>query len=109
MLRAEPRPPENLRMRLDDRTLCTLARGCGLLGAGGGGDTFVPLTMASRAVAEHGPVDVVDACDLPRDGLVMPCGLLGAPVVAAERVLSGDEGRELRAAFQARFGEAVVA
>jgi DUF917 family protein len=96
-------------MRLDDRTLRNLARGCGLLGAGGGGDTFVPLTMARRAVAEHGPVDVVDAGDLPPDGLVMPCGLLGSPVVAAERIPSGDEGRELQAAVQARFGDAVVA
>ena len=96
-------------MRLDDGTLRDLARGCGLLGAGGGGDTFVPLTMARRAVAEHGPVDVVDAGDLPPDGLVMPCGLLGSPVVAEERLLSGDEGRELRAAVEARFGAAVVA
>jgi DUF917 family protein len=96
-------------MRLDDRTLCSLARGCGLLGAGGGGDTFVPLTMARRAVAEHGPIDVVDPGDLPPDGLVMPCGLLGSPVVAAERIPSGDEGRELRAAVQARFSDAVVA
>ena len=96
-------------MRLDDRTLRDLARGCGLLGAGGGGDTSVPLTMARRAVAEHGPVDVVDPCDLPPDGLVMPCGLLGSPVVATERIPSGDEGRVLRAAVEARSGDAVVA
>jgi DUF917 family protein len=96
-------------MRLDDRTLRNLARGCGLLGSGGGGDTFVPLMMARRAVTEHGPVDVVDPGDLPPDGLVMPCGLLGSPVVAAERIPSGDEGRELLSAVQARFGDAVVA
>lgn len=96
-------------MPLDDRTLRDLARGCGLLGAGGGGDTFVPLTMARRAIAEHGPVDVVDPGDLPAHGLVMPCGLLGSPVVAAERILSGDEGRTLRATVQAWFGDPVVA
>ncbi|WP_445149560.1 DUF917 domain-containing protein [Baekduia sp. Peel2402] len=107
MLRAEPPIKENLSMRLEDRTLRDLARGCGLLGAGGGGDTFVPLTMARRAVAEHGPVDVVDPGDLPPHGLVMPCGLLGSP--AAERLLSGDEGRALQMAAQARFGDAVVA
>ncbi|WP_051222356.1 DUF917 domain-containing protein [Conexibacter woesei] len=96
-------------MRLDDRTLRALARGCGLLGAGGGGDTFVPLTMARRAVAEHGPVDVVTADDLTPDGLVMPCGLLGSPAVAAERIPGGDEGHDLRAAVEARFGVPVVA
>jgi DUF917 family protein len=96
-------------MHLDDGSLRDLARGCGLLGAGGGGDTFVPLTMARRAVAEHGPVDVVGAGELAPDGLVMPCGLHGSSVVAAERILSGDEGHELRAAVEARFGDAVVA
>jgi DUF917 family protein len=96
-------------MHLDDRTLRDLARGCGLLGAGGGGDTFVPLTMARRAIAEHGPVDVVGPGDLPPHGLVMPCGLLGSPFVAAERILSGDEGHALQASVQARFGDAVVA
>jgi DUF917 family protein len=96
-------------MRLDDRTLRDLARGCGLLGSGGGGETYVPLTMARRAVAEHGPVDVVDAGDLPDDGLVMPCGLLGSPLIASERVPGGDEGRVLRAAVEDRHGRPVVA
>jgi DUF917 family protein len=96
-------------MHLDDPTLRDLARGCGLLGAGGGGDTFIPLTIARRAVADHGPVDVVEPGDLPPDGLVMPCGLLGSLLVAAERIPSGDEGRDLRAVVQARFGDVVVA
>ncbi|MCW2958150.1 MAG: hypothetical protein JWP18_953, partial [Solirubrobacterales bacterium] len=96
-------------MHLDDPTLRDLARGCGLLGAGGGGDTFIPLTIARRAVADHGPVDVVEPSDLPPDGLVMPCGLLGSLLVAAERIPSGDEGRDLRAVVQARFGDVVVA
>src|SRR4051794_15656419 len=87
-------------LRLDDRTLRDLARGCGLLGSGGGGDTYVPLTMARHAVAEHGPVEVVDADDLLDGGLVMPCGLNGSPLVASERIPGGDEGRVLRAAVE---------
>jgi DUF917 family protein len=97
-------------MRLDDdRILRDLARGCGLLGAGGGGDTDLPLTMARYAVAEHGPVDVVDAADLPGDALVMPCGLIGSPMLATERIPSGDEGRVLRDAVQERRGEPIAA
>jgi DUF917 family protein len=96
-------------MRLDDRTLRDLARGCGLLGAGGGGDTEVPLTMARRAVAQHGPVDVVDLDDLPDDGLVMPCGLIGSPMVATERIPSGDEGGVLCATVRERRGRDVTA
>jgi DUF917 family protein len=96
-------------MRLDDHTLPDLARGCGLLGAGGGGDTYVALTMARRAVAEHGPVAVLDAADLPTDGLVLPCGLIGSSLVVSERLPSGDEGRVLRDAVQRRDGAAPIA
>lgn len=96
-------------MRLDDHTLPDLARGCGLLGAGGGGDTYVPLTMARRAVAEHGPVTVLGAADLPADGLVMPCGLIGSSLILAERIPSGDEGRVLRDEVQRRAGAEPVA
>jgi DUF917 family protein len=96
-------------MHLDDGTLRDLARGCGLLGAGGGGATEVPYTMARRAVAQHGPVAVLDAAELPDDSLVMPCGLVGAPTIATERIPSGDEGRELCAAVRGRHGREVAA
>ncbi|MET0600610.1 MAG: DUF917 domain-containing protein [Baekduia sp.] len=96
-------------MRLDDLTLPDLARGCGLLGAGGGGDTYVPLTMARRAVAEHGPVTVLDVHELPADGLVMPCGLIGSSLILSERLPSGDEGRVLRDEVQRREGAELVA
>jgi DUF917 family protein len=96
-------------MRLDDHTLPDLARGCGLLGAGGGGDTYVPLTMARRAVAEHGPVAVLDAAELPADGLVVPCGLIGSSLILSERIPSGDEGRVLRDEVQRREQAEIVA
>lgn len=96
-------------MRLDEHTLPDLARGCGLLGAGGGGDTYVPLTMARHAIAEHGPVAVLDTADLPADGLVMPCGLIGSSLILSERIPSGDEGRLLRDEVQHREGAELVA
>jgi DUF917 family protein len=96
-------------MRLDEHTLPDLARGCGLLGAGGGGDTYVPLTMALHAIAELGPVTVLDAADLPVDGLVMPCGLIGSSFILSERIPSGDEGRVLRDEVQRREHAEIVA
>jgi DUF917 family protein len=96
-------------MRLDHHTLPELARGCGLLGAGGGGDTYVPLTMALHAVAEHGPVTVLDAADLPADGLVMPCGLIGSSLILSERIPSGDEGSVLRDEVQRHQDAEIVA
>ena len=82
-------------MVLDDSTLPALARGCSLLAAGGGGDTDLVESMALRAFEEFGPVRVLDASELDDEALVMPCGLIGAPTIADERVWSGDEGRVL--------------
>ena len=83
------------RPRLDAPNLPALAAGCAAVGAGGGGDPDLALTMALRAVAEHGPVHVVGLDDIDDDALVMPCGMVGAPTIADERVWSGDEGATL--------------
>jgi DUF917 family protein len=52
--------------------------------------------MALTAVDQHGPVDVVALEDLADDALIMPCGLVGSPAIASEKVWGGDEGRILR-------------
>ncbi|MEA2497088.1 MAG: uncharacterized protein QOJ29_4999 [Thermoleophilaceae bacterium] len=92
------RPPRvsDLFERLDASNLPAVARGCALLGAGRGGDTDLALLMALLAVEENGPVPVVELGDLSDDGLVMPCGSIGSPTVATERLWSGDEGFVLR-------------
>ena len=86
--------------QLDASNPPDLARGCSLLGAGGGGDTELGLQMALQAVEEHGPVELVALGDLPADACVMPCGLAGSPAVSEERIWSGDEGGELRAVVE---------
>lgn len=95
--------------RLDASNLPAVARGCAVLGAGGGGDTDLPLLMALRAVEEHGPVPLVRLGELPDDGLVMPCGSIGSPAVATERLWSGDEGFVLRDTVEAMRGQRVCA
>jgi DUF917 family protein len=95
--------------RLDASNLPALARGCALLGGGGGGDTELALLMALRAVHESGPVPLVRLSELPDDGLVMPCGSIGSPAVATERVWSGDEGLVLRDTVEAIRGARVCA
>ena len=95
--------------RIDASNLPAVARGCAVLGAGGGGDTDLPLLMALRAVEQNGPVPVARLADLPDDGLVMPCGSIGSPAVATERLWSGDEGLVLRDAVEALREERVCA
>ena len=73
-----------------------MARGCSVLGAGGGGDTYTSLLAARHAIEQFGPVRLVDLEDLPDDALIMPCGGIGAPVVSIEKLGTGEEGRWLR-------------
>jgi len=97
------------RLRLDAAALPALAAGCAAVGAGGGGDPDLALTMALLAVGEHGAVPVVDVDDLDDEALVMPCGMLGAPTIADERVWSGGEGRTLRDMVERLHGRPVEA
>jgi DUF917 family protein len=96
-------------VRLDAQNLGSLARGCALLGAGGGGDPELGLIMALTAVDQHGPVNVVALEDLADDALIMPCGVVGSPAIASEKIWGGDEGRILRNAVERLRTEPVAA
>lgn len=96
-------------MLLDADNLSDLARGCAVLGTGGGGDPQTGLLMSLQAVEEHGPVTLVDLDDLPQDGLLMPCGGLGAPTVSIEKFGNGAEGARLRDYVERLWGRPVVA
>jgi uncharacterized protein len=94
---------------IDIDNLPALARGCAVMGAGGGGDPFVGMLMAREAIHQHGPVRLADLDDLPADGLVMPCGLVGAPTIAIEKLQNGGEGARLAAEVEDLTGRPVVA
>jgi hypothetical protein len=94
---------------LDALNLRALARGCAVLGTGAGGDPDLGVVMAQHAIAEHGPVAVVDLADLDDHAYVMPCGMIGAPTIASERIWSGDEGAVLAGIFAALHGAPVAA
>jgi DUF917 family protein len=94
---------------LDADNLPDLARGCAVLGTGGGGDPQTGLLMSLQAVEEHGPVPLVDLDDLPEDGLLMPCGGLGAPTVSIEKFGNGAEGARLRDCVERLWRRPVVA
>ncbi len=96
-------------MLLDAGNLPDLARGCAVLGTGGGGDPETGLLMSLQAVEEHGPVPLLDLDELPDDGLLMPCGGLGAPTVSIEKFGNGAEGARLREYVERLWGKPVVA
>jgi uncharacterized protein len=94
---------------LDQDTLRAMARGCAVLGAGGGGDTYYSLLQALQAAEDFGPATLVDLDELPGDSLIMPCGGIGAPLVALEKIEAGDEGERLRNLLQRQTGRTVAA
>jgi DUF917 family protein len=96
-------------VQLDASNMHALSLGCAVLGGGGGGDPALGLAMALLAVQEHGPVPVVDLDALPDDLLVMPCGMVGAPAIADERIWNGNEGQTLRDTVEGLFGVPVGA
>jgi len=96
-------------VELDSSALPHLARGCAVLGAGGGGDVSTGLLAALQAVESFGPVKLVDLDDLPDDGLIMSCGFIGAPTVSIEKLGNGAEGRRLREGIEEVLGRGVTA
>src|SRR6516165_9219152 len=94
---------------LDPDSLRALARGCAVLGAGGGGDPYLGLLQALQATEDYGPVPLVDIDELPDDALVMPCGGIGAPTVSIEKIENGDEGNRLRDQLELLTGRRVAA
>ena len=94
---------------LDHDALHAMARGCAVLGAGGGGDTYYALLQALQAAEDFGPAALVDVDDLPGDGLIMPCGGVGAPLVGLEKIEAGDEGERLRSLLERHTGRTVTA
>jgi uncharacterized protein len=82
------------RLRIDRLTLDdipALARGCAILGTGGGGEVETGTLMAARGIGEFGEVPVIPLSDVPADELIMPLSGIGAPTVAHEMLMSGEE------------------
>ena len=96
-------------MLIDVDVLPALARGCSVLGAGGGGDVYTGVLASRQAIETHGPVQALDLDELPDDGLVMPCGYIGAPTVSIEKLGSAREGEWLRDGLQRQTGKEVAA
>ena len=82
---------------LDPALLPALSRGATLLGTGGGGDPYIGRLMVEAAIAEHGPVTVLDVDEVDPDAFVISTAMMGAPTVMVEKIPRGDEAvRALR-------------
>jgi DUF917 family protein len=82
-----------------------IALGGAFLGTGGGGDPHIGKLMARAAIAEHGPVRVIDAESVADDALCVPVCMMGAPTVMVEKLPRGDEARQALQQLETFLGQ----
>ena len=91
------------------RQIRDIAVGAAVLGAGGGGETYLAELQLERALSAGAEVRLLDPADLAPDALVAACGWMGAPTVHKEKYANGQEAlRGLRMLEQV-MGRAVDA
>lgn len=88
--------------------MADIARGAGILGAGGGGDPYLGSLMAKEAIRRHGPVRLVDVAEVAPDAVVALVGMLGAPTVGVEKIPSGFEAGHALAMLEDLIGEQIT-
>jgi DUF917 family protein len=88
---------------LDD--IDALALGAGVLGTGGGGNTYLGrVWLREELFARGGAVRVIDAADLPDDAIMVSAGKMGAPTVSIEKLAQGDEMQNAVRALEQHIG-----
>jgi len=78
-------------MKLTTEDLKDIARGAAFLGTGGGGDPYIGRMLATSAVEEFGPPDLISVDELADDANVYTIAMLGAPTVIIEKSACGDD------------------
>ena len=76
---------------IDSQAVEHIAIGASLLGTGGGGDPTIGKLLAQRAIAENGPVRLLDVTEVPDKEWIIPTAMMGAPLVMLEKIPSGEE------------------
>lgn len=95
--------------QITENEIDAIAAGATVLGTGGGGDPLVGSLIAKRAIREHGPVTVLQVDDLPKDGVVTPVGMIGAPSVSLEKISAAGELLRAIQAYESATGKHVSA
>lgn len=95
--------------QIGSRELEWLSLGAAVFGSGGGGDPLLGFYMASQAIAQTGPVQLLDLDELQDDQLVLPICMMGATTVMVEKFGSGCEVQRLQQTIEDETGTEVAA
>jgi uncharacterized protein len=94
--------------QLGESHLEALALGAAVLGTGGGGDPYIGKLLARQAIAELGPVTVLDPEDIADDALCAMSAVMGAPTVLVEKPPSGEEQARAFRALETHLGRSIT-
>ncbi len=87
-----------------------LAIGAGILGTGGGGNTYIGRVWLERELkARGGSVKIIHANDVPDEALTVAIGGMGAPTVGIEKLNKGDEYEKAVKALEEHVGQSMHA
>ena len=82
-----------------------IALGAGVLGTGGGGNTYLGgLELARELRLRDGSVEIVDVDTLADDALVCAVSGMGAPTVGVEKLPSGGEAEQAVRSLESHLG-----
>jgi DUF917 family protein len=84
-----------------------IALGAAVLGTGGGGDPYVGKLMASQAIREYGPVELVTIDEVGDDEMSVCIAMMGAPTVMVEKIAGGDECVQAFRSIESFLGQTV--
>lgn len=94
---------------IDAQMIEDISIGAALLGTGGGGDPYIGKLMALQAIAENGPVKLLDVEEIPDEAWTIPSAMMGAPTVMVEKIPSGKEVFLAFEMLQSYLGEDIFA
>lgn len=67
--------------------IAPMAVGAAVLGAGGGGDSYLTEGMLTETIKANGPIEILSVDALSPDAAVLPIALVGAPYVVNEMLV----------------------
>lgn len=86
-----------------------LAIGSGILGSGGGGDPTYAKWMLHHQLEQYGPIAIQPLSCLTKSDWVAPLALMGAPLIAMEKMLSSRELESALDSIEEQSGRRITA
>lgn len=92
---------------IDVQNVDDIALGAAVLGTGGGGDPYIGKLMATEAIRNYGPVELVTVDEMADDDMSVAIAMMGAPTVMVEKMPGGNEATEAFKAVQSFLGKPI--